>query len=124
MIDGRKIIALIPGQRSSKRTSRKNSRIVGGKPMIAWTIDAARGSHYVDHVTVWTDDPETIDIALGLNCQAILRLPELAPDEAKNASVARNALHVLEPDHFDYIVLLQPTSPLRLSKDVDGAIEL
>ncbi|MBX9845847.1 MAG: acylneuraminate cytidylyltransferase family protein [Xanthobacteraceae bacterium] len=124
MIESHRVLALIPARGGSKGVPRKNIRLVGGKPLIAWSIEAARGSRYVDRVLLSSDDTEIIDVAKALGCEVPFRRPaELATDEADALSVVRHAIAAL-PEQYGYLVLLQPTSPMRTSQDIDGAIEL
>jgi len=124
MMGSRRILALIPARGGSKGVPRKNIRPVGGKPLIAWTIEAARASRHIDRVVLSSDDVEIIEVAQKLGCEAPFRRPaELATDEADAMSVVRHALSSL-PEQYDYLVLLQPTSPMRKTQDIDGAIEL
>lgn len=122
MIHGLRVLALIPARGGSKGVPRKNVRDLGGKPLIAWTIDAARQSAYVDDVVVSSDDAEIIAVAQRYGAQApFVRPPELASDTADSLSVVRHALTTL-PGPYDLVLLLQPTSPLRNTADIDGAL--
>ena len=124
MIQNRKVLALIPARGGSKGVPRKNVREVGGKPLIAWTIEAAKASRYVDRVILSSDDREIIDVAAAWGCEVpFVRPKELATDVADSMSVVRHAIGAL-PERYDYLVLLQPTSPMRRAQDIDGAIEL
>lgn len=123
MIDGLRVLALVPARGGSKGVPRKNIRDLGGKPLIAWTIEAALASRYVDDVVLSSDDPEIIDVATRHGAQApFIRPAELASDTADSLSVVRHALGTLLAP-YDLLVLLQPTSPLRAAADIDGAIE-
>src|SRR4051794_11613043 len=123
MIRSARVLALIPARGGSKGVPRKNVRRIGGKPMIAWTIEAARASCYIDRLVLSSDDQAIIDVAVKCGCEApFVRPAELASDEADSMAVIRHALHALR-EPFDYVVLLQPTSPMRRTEDIDGAIE-
>jgi len=123
MIGSSSVLALVPARGGSKGVPRKNIRTIGGKPMIAWTIEAARGSKYIDRLILSSDDQAIIDIAVECGCEApFVRPAELASDSADSMSVIRHAIGVL-PEQFEYLVLLQPTSPMRRTEDIDGAIE-
>jgi CMP-N-acetylneuraminic acid synthetase len=121
------VAALIPARGGSKSIPRKNIVRVGGKPLIAWTIEAALGSKLLDRVYVSTDDEEIARVAREHGAEVpFLRPAELASDEAGSLGVALHALdwmavHGGEPD---YLLLLQPTSPLRQTDDIDSAIRL
>jgi CMP-N,N'-diacetyllegionaminic acid synthase len=124
MINGKSVLALIPARGGSKGVPGKNIRPAGGKPLIAWTIEAARASRYVDRTILSSDDPSIAAIARQFGCEVpFMRPDELATDKADSMSVVRHALATL-PDRYDYLVLLQPTSPLRRASDIDAALEL
>ena len=123
MIGSNSVLALVPARGGSKGVPRKNIRLIGGKPMIAWTIEAARKSRYIDRLVLSSDDQAIIDIAVACGCEApFVRPAELASDQADSISVIRHAIDAL-PEQFEYLVLLQPTSPMRRTEDIDGAIE-
>ncbi len=124
MIAGRTVLGLIPARGGSKGVPRKNIREVAGRPLIAWTVEAARASRYIDRLILSSDDAGIIDVARALGCEApFVRPAELATDEADTLSVVRHALTAL-PERYVYLVLLQPTSPMRRTEDIDGAIEV
>lgn len=114
-----KILAIVPARGGSKRLPGKNMRSVGGIPLVGHAIRAAHGMD----VVVSSDDLDTMLYALSIEgCMYLKRPPRLSTDEAKSADVV---LHVLEElEGYDAFILLQPTSPLRTSKDVQRAIEL
>ena len=102
---------------------RKNIRDAAGKPLIAWSIEAAKKSRYVDRLVLSSEDSAIIDVARTWGCEVpFVRPPELASDEADSMQVVRHAIDSL-PERYDYLVLLQPTSPMRLAADIDVAIE-
>lgn len=115
------VLAVIPARGGSKRVPRKNIRLFRGEPLIAWTIYAAMDSKYVDKVVVSTEDAEIAHVARLLGAEVIDRPAELATDTATSEDVLRHALTVKEG--FAWVVLLQPTSPLRTSKDIDACID-
>ena len=125
MFEGKTILAVIPARGGSKRLPKKNIRFLHNKPLIAWTIEAAGGSHYVDDIIISTDDDEIIDIARALDIQIPFKRPEeLATDDATSIDVVLHTLDFLatKNQHYDYIILLQPTSPMRNSEDIDEGI--
>jgi CMP-N,N'-diacetyllegionaminic acid synthase len=123
VIQGRRVLGLITARGGSKGLPGKNILPLGGKPLIAWTIDAARSSRYIDRLVLSSDDPAIIQVAEAQGCEAPFQRPaELASDEATTMDVVFHALALL-PD-FDLVVLLQPTSPLRSSFDIDACLEL
>jgi len=122
MIDGARVLGLIPARGGSKGVPGKNIRHVGGKPLIAWTIEAAHSSKFLDRVVLSSDDPAIISVAQQHNCDVpFVRDPQLAEDSTPTISVVLDALNRC-PD-YEWIVLLQPTSPLRSGQDIDQAIE-
>jgi N-acylneuraminate cytidylyltransferase len=124
MIDSRSVVAMIPARGGSKGVPRKNVRPAGGKPLIAWSIAAAHASRYLDRVILSTDDDEIAAVAGAWGCEVpFMRPAALASDEASSVDVVRHAVQAL-PVRYDYLVLLQPTSPLRLAQDIDAALEL
>jgi CMP-N-acetylneuraminic acid synthetase len=123
MIAGKKVLAVIPARGGSKEVPRKNIRDLGGKPLLAWTIEAAQGARYIDRVVLSSEDPEIIDIARKWGCEVpFVRPAVLSGDEIPAVDPALHAVSILPG--YDYLVLLQPTSPLRRSADIDGCIEL
>lgn len=123
MINDKKILAIIPARGGSKRLPRKNILNLAGKPLIAWSIEAAKNSQYIDSIFVSTDDKSVASISAeyGLNVPE-LRPAELASDEASTEDMLLYTLNKFG-DGYDVIVLLQPTSPLRTVTDIDNAIE-
>jgi len=106
---------------------RKNVLPLAGKPLIVWSIEAALASVYIDKTIVSTDDAEIAEISRKAGASVpFMRPPELASDTATSADVVMHVLENLDSqnDYYDYIVLLQPTSPLRTNTDIDAAFEL
>lgn len=123
MIDGKKILAIIPARGGSKGLPRKNIRYLSGKPLIAWTIEEAKKSKYIDRLILSSDDKEIITIAKSLGCEVpFVRPPNLAEDDSPIINSVLHAIKLLPG--YDYVYLLQPTSPLRSVIDIDGCIEL
>ncbi len=118
------VIAIIPARGGSKGLLRKNLRLLNKKPIIAYAIESALKSKYIRRVIVSTDDDEIADIAKKFGAEVINRPSELAKDTAATIDVILHCLTCLEEleDIPEYIVLLQPTSPLRTSEDIDCAI--
>jgi CMP-N,N'-diacetyllegionaminic acid synthase len=115
------IVGLIPARGGSKAIPGKNLASVAGKPLLAWTIEAARASARLTRVAVSTDSNEIADVARGLGADVLARPPELAADDTPMLDVIVHALGALPAD---VLVLLQPTSPLRRAEHVDGAVDL
>ena len=123
MIDGNRVLAVIPARGGSKGIPRKNLVDLGGMPLIGWTIEAARESHFIDRFILSSEDAEIIDVARKLGCEVpFVRPTALAADEESGVSTVAHAVSVIED--FDYVVLLQPTSPLRSAADIDSCISL
>lgn len=121
MIDGKSVLAIIPARGGSKGVPRKNVREVAGKPLIAWTIEAAKKSKYIDRLIISSDDAEIIGVAKAWGCEApFVRPAELAKDETPGIDPVLHALEMLPG--YDLVVLLQATSPLRNTEDIDGCI--
>ena len=116
-------LAIIPARGGSKRLPRKNVLDLAGKPLIAWTIDAAKGSKYIDKIIVTSDDDEILQISNDLSVDTIRRPDELANDTATTVAVTEHTINNLN-DSYDFLIILQPTSPLRTFKHIDDAIEL
>jgi CMP-N,N'-diacetyllegionaminic acid synthase len=124
MIKGDRVLAVIAARGGSKGLPRKNLRELGGKPLIAWSIEAARHSQYVDRAIVSTDDAEIAEVARHWAGDVpFLRPAELATDEAPIISSLLHAADSLA-ERYRYVVLLQATSPFRLGSDIDAALEL
>jgi N-acylneuraminate cytidylyltransferase/CMP-N,N'-diacetyllegionaminic acid synthase len=126
MDQNQSIMALIPARGGSKGLPRKNILPLAGKPLIAWTIEAALQSNLCDKVIVSTDDEEIAAVARQYGAEVpFLRPPELATDNAKTIDVILHAInHQLSQNRsFDFLLLLQPTSPLRNAGDIRNAVE-
>lgn len=123
MISGERVLAVIPARGGSKGIPRKNIRLLNGKPLIAWSIEAAQQSKHIDHVIVSSDDSEIIDVAQSWGCDApFVRPAELARDDTPGIAPILHALKSMQA--FECVVLLQPTSPLRTSEDIDGCLDM
>ena len=123
MLNGKSFLAIILARAGSKRLPNKNSLPLAGKPLVQWTIDAAKSSSFIDSIVVSSDDCGILELARELNVIALDRPANLATDIASSADCV---VHVIEnlPQRFDYLVLLQPTSPLRTTNDIDQAITM
>lgn len=122
MYTNKTFLAIIPARGGSKRLSRKNILDLCGKPLIAYTIEAALKSKYIDKVIVSSDDEEILNISSNFGADIIKRPYELANDTATTFDAIKHTIANVEK--YDYIVLLQPTSPLRNEKHIDEAIQL
>lgn len=122
------MLAIIPARGGSKGLPGKNIKDLKGKPLIAYTIEAARASKYITRVVISTDDNEIAKVAVeyGAECPFI-RPAELATDTARAIDAYKYTLDRIEQERGDIIndfIVLQPTSPLRTVDDIDKAIEL
>ena len=119
-------MAIIPARSGSKRLPKKNILPLAGKPLIAWTIEAAKLSRYVDDVVVSTDSDEIMSLAIEYGAEAPFTRPaHLATDEAGSSPVLLDAIGWLKARGraYDLVIMLQPTSPLRTASDIDKAVE-
>ena len=127
MIDGKTILAIIPARGGSKRLPKKNIKILGGKPLISWTIEAARNSKFIDRIIVSTDSNEIAEISQKWGAEVpFIRPSSLATDDASSEDVILHAINWMEYEKntvFDYFILLQPTSPFRTHNHIDDAIK-
>ncbi len=121
-------LSIIPARGGSKRLPRKNILDLAGKPLIAWSIEAAKSSKYIDEVMVTTDDKEIAKVSVRYGAKVPFFRPEvLATDIASTFDVIEHTIDFYKNDlkkEFDYLVLLQPTSPLRKKTHIDEAIAL
>ncbi len=122
MLNGKRILAMIPARGGSKGLPGKNIRPLGGRPLIAWTIDAALGSRIIDHLVLSSDSAAIIRVAQEHGCDApFIRPADLSTDSAPGLAPAKHCVQMLPG--YDYLVILQPTSPFRSSEDIDRAIQ-
>ncbi len=120
------IMGLIPARGGSKGVPRKNIRPLLGKPLILYTIEEALKSKYLTRVVTSSEDEEILRIAKEGGSQTIKRPEELAKDKTPMLPVVQHAISTIEEEikrRLDYILLLQPTTPLRKKEDIDGAIK-
>ena len=123
MIEGKRVLAVVPARAGSERLPGKNVRPMAGRPMVEWTLQAGLAAATIDRLVVSTDDPAVAEVARAVGIEVIDRPAFLA---GPAASVIDAIDHVLERvgGDWDYVVLLQPTSPLRTAADIDGAVAL
>jgi len=127
MYKNNKILVVIPARGGSKGITRKNIVNIYGKPLIQYTIDAAKDAKYIDKIVVSTDDEEIASISEQCGVEVpFLRPKHLATDKAKTIEVLIHSVEKLKEigEFFDYIVLLQPTQPIRTGGIIDEAIEM
>ena len=122
MIHGKKILAVIPARGNSKTIQNKNLKQINGKPLIAWTIEEAKKSKYIDRLVLSSDNQNIIDFCRANGCEVPFKRPdELALDDTPGIEPILHTVKMIP--HYDYVVVLQPTSPLRIVDDIDGCIE-
>lgn len=121
-------VAIITARGGSKGIPGKNLKLMAGQPMIAWTITAAKQARGLDRVLVSTDDPEIARVCGELGAEVpFLRPTHLATDTATHLAVFDHMMEWLTTEGGglpEYLLLLQPTSPLRLAEDIEGGIRL
>lgn len=122
-----RVLGLVPARGGSRGVPRKNARLLGGKPLLQYTADAALAARLLTRVVLSTDDAEIAEIGrrCGLDVP-FMRPAELARDETPMVPVVRHALEAVEATDgaYDAVCLLQPTAPLRGSEEIDACIEL
>ncbi|MGB5697058.1 MAG: acylneuraminate cytidylyltransferase family protein [Polyangiales bacterium] len=121
-----RVLGLIPARGGSKGVPRKNVRMLGGKPLIGHTIDAARSATRIDRIVVSTEDEEIATISKSLGAEVpFLRPASLATDDSPMLPVILHALQAIIADGWrpDAVCLLQPTFPFRRPREIDGCIE-
>lgn len=123
MYKNKTFLAIIPARGGSKRLPRKNILSLHGKPLIVWSIEAGKKCSYIDNVIVSSDDEEILNISKDNGVETIKRESHLASDSATTLDVLVDVI-VRTDKKYDYIVLLQPTSPLRNETHIKEAIQL
>ena len=122
----RSVSALVPARGGSKGLPGKNLRLIGGRPLIEYTLEASRLSSYIDATHLSSDDPEILEIGKRMGARTIVRPASVASDTATATDVVRHFLEQLPAHTIDedpYIVYLQPTSPLRTSAHIDAVFK-
>lgn len=126
-MDNKKILAVITARGGSKGIPGKNIKDLGGKPLIAYTIKVAKDSKLITDLIVSTDDKEIADVCREYKADVpFIRPAELASDTANHVDVMQHAVNFMENKlgiKFDYIIVLQPTSPFRKAEDIDLTIQ-
>lgn len=117
-----KLLAIIPARGGSRGVPKKNIRLLKNKPLISWTIEAALSSKYISRTILSSDDAEIIDVAKDYGCEVpFVRDKNLALAETPSIAVVLDAIN--HCPGYDWVMLLQPTSPFRTNNDIDMAIE-
>lgn len=121
-----RVLGVIPARGGSKRVPGKNLRMLCGKPLIQYTIDAVQAATKLTTFVVSTEDQAIGRLAANLGCYVVRRPDDLADDEVTSGAVCKHALEWMEAESepYDIIVCLHPTSPIRDPKHIDEAIDL
>ncbi len=122
-----RVLGVVTARGGSKGIPRKNTTLVGGKPLLAYTAEAALASRGLSRVVLSTDDEEIARVGAACGLEVPFLRPEhLARDDTPSLPVVQDVVRRLEDSgqRFDAVFTLQPTNPLRLAADIDGAIEL
>ncbi len=126
MINGSKVLGIIPARGGSKGVPRKNIKLLNGKPLISYTIEVAQKCKIIDRLIVSTDDEEIAEVSKTFNADVpFLRPAELASDTARAIGVVQHALSFVEAEdqtEYPLIAYLEPPSPFRISEDIHNAI--
>lgn len=118
----KRVLSIIPARSGSKGLSQKNTLNLAGKPLIAWSIEASLNSKYINKTIVSSDSDKVLEIAKRYNSNTLKRPAELSTDNSSSEEVVKHVLDSIE-DIFEFIILLQPTSPLRDTNDIDTALK-
>ncbi len=119
-----RIIAIIPARGGSKGIPKKNIIDFRGKPLIQWTIEAGLKSKYITDIVVSSDDDKILEKAkIDKRVITLKRPKELAEDSTRTVPVLTHVLNSISDKIFDYLILIQPTSPLRTSVEIDKSFE-
>jgi CMP-N-acetylneuraminic acid synthetase len=124
---GLRVLGIVTARGGSRSVPRKNIRLLCGKPLLAWTAEAALAAKRLARVVLSTEDEEIAEVGRRCGLEVpFLRPPELARDDTPTLPVLRDAVRRLEAqgERYDAICLLQPTCPLRRAEHIDGCIEL
>ena len=123
MYQNKTFLAIIPARSGSKGLVDKNIKIINSKPLMAWSIEAGLKSKYIDRLIVSTDSEKYAKIAKNFGAEVpFIRPAEISTDKSSRIDVIRHSLEEVG-ESYDYIVFLEPTSPLTTERDIDAAIE-
>lgn len=127
MLNKKKFLAIIPARAESKRLPNKNILELSGKPLIAWSIKASLNSKYIDKTIVSTDSQKIKELSIHFGAEVPFDRPKkIASDFSTKDEVINHAVSYLHNEYgekYDYVIYLQPTSPLRNATHIDDAIE-
>ena len=126
MFNRQRVVAVIPARGGSRSVPRKNIRALGGKPLIAWSIELAKQVQEIDRIVVSTEDAEIAQISRQFRAEVYPRPEDLATDQALVIDVVKDLIATLraEQESAEILVLLEPTCPFRSIEDVRGCLSL
>src|SRR5271154_7601006 len=126
MLDGKRLIAIVPARGGSKSVPGKNVHALGGKPLLAWSVEGAQQVSEIDRIIVSTDDAQIASVGRAYGAEVYARPPHLATDEALVIDALKDLLQTLhaEGEMPEWVVLLEPTCPLRTPGDVHDCLRL
>jgi CMP-N,N'-diacetyllegionaminic acid synthase len=126
MLNGKRVAAVIPARGGSKSIPGKNIRPMGGKPLLAWSIEIAQQVSEIDRIIVSTDDAEIASVGRAHGAEVYARPPRLATDDALVIDALKDLLQTLraEGETIEWVILLEPTCPLRSADDVRRCLKL
>jgi N-acylneuraminate cytidylyltransferase len=126
MLNGKRVVAVIPARGGSKSVPGKNIQPLGGKPLLAWSIEVARQVVEIDRIIVSTDDAQIASVGRAHGAELYVRPPHLATDEALVIDALKDLLKTLHAEHEapQWVILLEPTCPLRTADDVRDCLRL
>ena len=126
MLNGKKVIAVVPARGGSKSVPGKNIRPLGGKPLLSWSIDVAKQVEEIDRIIVSTDDTQIAEVGRSGGAEIYTRPAHLATDEALVIDALKDLLETLhsEGEEPEWVVLLEATCPLRTPDDVRACLKL
>ena len=121
-----KILAIIPARGGSKSVPKKNLVKVGGKSLLRWTIEASLRSKYICKTVVSSEDETILKISKKYGAETVVRPEKYSRDDTSMVSVVKDCLKqlIIKKENFDIVVILQPTSPLRNTNDIDSAFKI
>jgi len=126
VLNGKRVVAVIPARGGSKSVPGKNIRPLGGKPLLAWSIDVAKQVSEIDRIIVSTDDSEIASVAREYGAEVYPRPPHLATDDAVVIDTLKDLIRALGAEHetAEILLLLEPTCPFRTAEDVHACLRL
>lgn len=126
MINGKRVIAMIPARGGSKSVPYKNIKPLAGKPLICWAIDVAKQTPEIDRIIVSTDDERIANVAIQYGAEVVARPDELARDDSIVIDAIKDLIRKLraQGEGAEYMVLLEPTCPLRQNQDITECLNI